>query len=143
MTQLHTRGNTAQLKNQWMQELGRQGEAFVAGYYRDRGYRIIDMNVRYRCGEIDVIAQDVDNTVVFIEVKTRTTNDFGGVESVDHRKLRKLRAAATEWLRSRPWVECRFDVVALTVMGHHVGLGGEKHWLFNVDSYQGVECGAA
>lgn len=141
MGKLQAKNNCA--KTAWIQELGRQGEAFVAGYYRDHGYRIIDMNVRYTCGELDVIAQDVDNTVVFIEVKTRSSADFAGAESVDHRKLRRLRAAASQWLRSRPWVECRFDVVALTVMGHHVGKGGEKHWLFNVDTFQGVDCGAA
>ena len=74
------------------QELGSAGEAVVAAWYERRGYEILERNWRCREGEIDVIAR-LDDVVVICEVKTRSTDRFGsGLDAVDGRKQRRLRA---------------------------------------------------
>lgn len=116
-------------------ELGRAGETYAAGYYRDRGAEVIDRNVNFSVGELDLVVRESDGTVVFVEVKTRSTLDFGGAESVTPAKRRRLRVAATTWLsehRDLGWVPVRFDVLLL-VPGVP-GASGE----FAVDHYEGI-----
>lgn len=113
-------------------ELGRRGEDFAAKYFQDRGARIVDTNVRYGSGEIDVIVEEPDATIVFVEVKTRSGHGFGGAESVTPRKLHRMRLAAARWLAGRDYVSVRFDVVVL-----NVAPGG-----FELTHYEGVEHGA-
>ncbi|MDP9851322.1 YraN family protein [Corynebacterium lowii] len=117
--------------------LGQQGEDYAASYYLERGARILDRNVRYRVGEIDLIAEEPGGTVVFVEVKTRSGRGFGAAEAVDRRKLLCLRRAASAWLRSRPWTPVRFDVLVLTVAEHRCGIP-----VFETEHYEGVERGA-
>ncbi|QGU07705.1 hypothetical protein COCCU_08905 [Corynebacterium occultum] len=110
--------------------LGKQGEAYTADFYRERGAEIIGRNISYPIGEIDIIAREPDGTCVFIEVKTRSTLDFGGAESVTPAKRRRIRAAAARWLgeRSGPakaGVNIRFDVMLLVSNqqgGFHIDL---------------------
>ncbi|AIT61366.1 YraN family protein [Corynebacterium doosanense] len=113
-------------------ELGRRGEAYAAQFYRERGAQVIDTNVRFGSGEIDIIATEPDGTVVFVEVKTRTGQGFGGAESVTPRKLHRMRSAASRWLTGRPYAPVRFDVVVLYVAGAG----------FELTHYEGVEHGA-
>ncbi|WIM70007.1 YraN family protein [Corynebacterium suedekumii] len=114
--------------------LGRRGEDRAADLYRRRGAEIIDRNVYYPVGELDLIAREPDGTIVFVEVKTRTGVAFGGAEAVTDRKLARMRRAATAWLAGRPYVPVRFDVVVLTAIR-----GGTD---FEVAVYEGVEHGA-
>lgn len=123
-------------------DLGRQGEAFTAGYYQDQGYYILDMNCRYSCGELDLVARSPEGEYVFIEVKTRSTPAFGGAEAVDRGKLRKMRRAAAKWLEGKPAAGVRFDVVVLTVVGGYTGMGEVEHIFFDIACYEGVEDGA-
>lgn len=72
----------------------------------------------WRCpgGEIDVIAA-LGSTVVFCEVKARSTNAFGsGAEAVTISKQRRLRRLAAAWLAhdDRGWADVRFDVAVVT-----------------------------
>src|SRR3989344_3350437 len=68
----------------------RLGEEIAAKYLLDKGYKIIERNFRKGYGEIDIIAIDKD-TLVFIEVKTRTSNKFGDpLESITPWKLKSL-----------------------------------------------------
>lgn len=122
--------------------LGRRGEAFAAGYYRDRGAQILALNQRCGHDELDLIVREADGTVVFVEVKTRSSRDFGGAEAVTSAKLRRLRRAAAKWLEGRPSVAVRFDVLELTVVARDTGLAGEEHLLFDAECYQGVDDGA-
>lgn len=112
--------------------LGRLGEERAAGLYRRRGAEILDRNVCYPVGELDLIAREEDGTIVFIEVKTRSGPGFGGAEAVTGRKLARLRRAAARWLEGRPGAAVRFDVVVLTATSRG----------FDVDVYEGVEHGA-
>lgn len=121
--------------------LGRQGEAFAAAYYRERGAEVLGMNVRCASGEIDLIVRETEGTVVFVEVKTRRGRGFGAAEAVDARKIARLRRAAAEWLRDRPWACVRFDVLALTVVGRQRDSRCER-LLFDVQRYEGVDSGA-
>lgn len=100
--------------------LGRVGEALAVKYLGKKGYRIIEQNFRIRGGEIDIIAID-GNTLVYIEVKTRTQSKFGAPEeSVTAKKLKFLERAAKFYRLKRknlPDLE-RIDVLALDLSSH-------------------------
>ena len=90
---------------------GDWGEAQVAEYLRDRGYRIVVSKYHCRFGEIDLIAQD-GGTLCFVEVKLRSNLDFGlPREFVTYGKQQKLRTTAEYYLATHdPDAVCRFDV---------------------------------
>lgn len=95
--------------------LGRRGEDLAVAFLRQRGYRIIECNFRTRLGEIDIVADD-SGTLVFVEVKSRSTTMFGyPAEAVTATKQRQLSKVALEYLAglNRPDVPARFDVVAI------------------------------
>lgn len=72
------------------QRLGKFGEALACKYLERKGYKIIDKNFYTRSGEIDIIAED-GNILVFIEVKTRTSQTFGlPEEAINFHKQRRL-----------------------------------------------------
>ncbi|TXS94919.1 YraN family protein [Parahaliea aestuarii] len=87
----------------------------AAEYLQQQGLRLVGRNIRYRGGELDIVALDGD-TLVFVEVRARSNPRYAGAAaSVDRRKQRKLQLAASLFLRSQPrWrnYPCRFDVIA-------------------------------
>lgn len=94
---------------------GRAGEERAAAFLRERyGYRIVQQNVRLPGGEIDLICADGD-TIVFVEVKSRSGKTFGtALGAVDSRKRATLRRLAADYLQFvAPNANARFDVVAL------------------------------
>lgn len=101
--------------------LGKRGEKFAADFYRSRGADVIAANVNYAVGEIDLIVRE-NNVFVFVEVKTRTSANYGVAEAVTPRKLIRMRKAAVQWLDGKPLSEVRFDVIALLVKGNSFGL---------------------
>ena len=122
-------------------ELGKAGEKFAADFYRARGAQVIAANVHYRVGELDLVVREPDGTIVFCEVKTRATRNFGVAEAVTPRKLKRLRKAAAQWLTARrsttqPLSKVRFDVLGL------VSTGAEKGETFDVEYFQGVDHGS-
>ncbi len=97
------------------QRLGRWGEDKAAAWYVQRGWEILDRNWRGTGGEIDLVLR-LDGTVVFCEVKTRSTTAYGfAVEAVDLRKQRRIRSLAAQWLRHHhePTRSLRFDVACV------------------------------
>jgi putative endonuclease len=75
-------------------ETGQQGELLAQNYLKKRGYRIIETNYRSPYGEIDIIAKH-KNYLVFIEVRTKKSLDFGSPEeSITEAKAERLRATA-------------------------------------------------
>ncbi len=99
-------------------QLGAFGEQVAVEHLEALGLRILARNWRCRYGELDVIAADGDHTLVFVEVKTRSGDGFGGVESaVTPRKLRRIRRLAGIWLAGRPerWAQLRIDVLGVRV----------------------------
>lgn len=103
-------------------ELGQLAEAYVEHWLKRQGLAAVARNYRCRRGEIDLVMLDGD-TLVFVEVRLRTHKGFGGAEaSVDRAKRRRLSAAATHFLASRPALSnapCRFDVIAVTAAPDH------------------------
>ena len=94
--------------------LGAAGEARAAAHLEASGYRILARNVRAGGVELDLVAQRGD-TLVFVEVKTRTSDAFGGAEdAVDARKQARLARGAAAWLREHAHGarRARFDVIA-------------------------------
>ncbi len=100
-------------------ELGALGEQLAADHLTGLGLVVLDRNWRCRYGELDVIAADVPaRTVVFVEVKTRRSDQFGGLaQAVTGDKVRRLRRLAALWLaaQSRSWAAIRIDVIGVRV----------------------------
>lgn len=96
--------------------LGKAGEDRAARFLAGRGYKILERNYRTRSGEIDLIALH-EGAVVFIEVKTRTSDAFGAPElAVNPRKQQRMIKAALGYLKYKKLhqLPCRFDVVAIS-----------------------------
>ena len=100
-------------------QLGAMGEALAVDHLTRMGLRILHRNWRCRYGELDVIASDeATRTVVFVEVKTRTGDGFGGLAyAVTERKVRRLRRLAGLWLSGQDarWATVRIDVIGVRV----------------------------
>jgi putative endonuclease len=107
----------------YRQKLGRWGEAAGAAYLASQGYRILERNARTPYGELDLVAcQETPEgrVIVFIEVKTRSSDRFGFPEaSVTPRKQAHLQAAAQAYLTAHPELDgpCRIDVLAILRAG--------------------------
>lgn len=98
-------------------EIGALGEQLAAEHLEARGLRVLTRNWRCRYGELDLVAADA-RTVVFVEVKTRTSDRCGGVaEAVTPAKVRRLRRLAGLWLAAQDtsWAVIRIDVVGVRV----------------------------
>ena len=97
------------------QELGKSGEDLGCAELERRGYAIVERRYRTRFGEIDVIARDGE-TIVFVEVKARMGEEFGGAAAAITRwKQRRVTQMAVDYL-SRHRLHncpCRFDVVTV------------------------------
>jgi putative endonuclease len=96
--------------------LGRRGEDAAARFLKRLGYVILARGHRDNIGEIDLIAVD-GRTLVFIEVKTRTSHDAGHpADAVDDAKQRRLTRLALSYMKRHDLLDCkaRFDVVAVT-----------------------------
>ena len=95
--------------------LGKSGEEIALRYLKGKRYKIIAKNFRFFRGEIDIIAYD-RATLVFVEVKTRKSKDFGfPEESVTVAKQKQIRKIARGFLLQNKiqGVACRFDVISL------------------------------
>jgi putative endonuclease len=94
---------------------GQAGESAAEEYLRRKGYRILARNLRSSLGELDLVAED-GQVLVFVEVKARRTDAFGGaIHAVHHRKQEKLIRLAAQYLVRHHIKDrlCRFDVVLL------------------------------
>ena len=95
-------------------DVGREGEALAANFLQQKGYEIVDRNWRYGPKEIDIVARDGD-TMVFVEVKTRSTLAFElPQEAVTKKKMKNLVEAADAYMiQNNIDLEGRFDIVAV------------------------------
>ncbi|MBU1049129.1 YraN family protein [Candidatus Bipolaricaulota bacterium] len=93
---------------------GDESEERACRFLKERGYRVVARNWRTRKGEVDIIARD-GGVLVFVEVKARTSDGFGGAEAaVDHPKQVRLISAARAFLeKTQCELPTRFDVVAI------------------------------
>jgi putative endonuclease len=99
-------------------ELGKKGEEIAIRFLKKKGYRILEKNYVCKMGEMDIIAREKD-TLAFIEVKTRTTTEFGPPQlAVTSSKQRQLSKVALNYLKEKKLedVKARFDVVAILLV---------------------------
>lgn len=110
---------------------GNEGERLAERYLKKKGYKLLARQFFARSGEIDLIMQHAGE-IVFVEVKTRSTNAFGyPEESVTKAKIKKIYRAAEIYLRKHPTnLQPRFDLIAITIEGedgpdiqHFEGIG--------------------
>ena len=106
------------------QQLGNEGESIACAELEKLGYVIVERNYRSRFGEIDIVANDA-GTVVFVEVKTKTSGDFGDpVEEVTTQKQRQIVSMGEYYATycCPPDTPCRFDVVTVdfSVLPPHI-----------------------
>ncbi|NIO47871.1 MAG: YraN family protein [Candidatus Aminicenantes bacterium] len=97
-------------------DLGKSGEKIALQFLKDNKYKVIARSYRLFRGEIDIIAYD-QKTLVFAEVKTRRSTDYGfPEESVTPSKQKQIRKIAQGFLTKKNLqdVECRFDVISLS-----------------------------
>ena len=100
------------------QALGLEGETRACQVLEARGYRILQRRYRTRFGELDIVARH-DQTVVFVEVKTRRGSNYGDpAGSVTTEKQRRLVAMAVDYLARHALTRtpARFDVVTVTML---------------------------
>lgn len=103
-------------------KLGNKGEKRAANFLRKQGYQIIEKNYHSLLGEIDIVAKEGES-IVFVEVKTRRSTDFGlPEEALSYDKRRRLSKLALNYLAHRriEGSNCRFDVVSILMDNNKV-----------------------
>lgn len=99
--------------------LGALGEDLAVNALTEKGYRVVARNHKIYGHEIDVIAKDGE-TLVFVEVKTRSNRDYGKpLESIGYTRVKRLRKAAELYLAKEKikGVSVRFDAVSVEMIG--------------------------
>lgn len=93
---------------------GSKGENLAAEFLERKGFTVVARNYRYNRGEIDLIVQR-DNWLIFVEVKTRRSSEYGEPEDfVDGLKIKKMFEAAEDYIFRFDWQgHVRFDVVSV------------------------------
>ena len=112
-------------KNFYKKLLGRAGEKLAQKFLKGKGYKIVKTNYKTYLGEIDIIAED-EGVIVFVEVKTRTSENYGlPCEAVDKKRQERYYKTATYYLQKekKTDAECRFDVIEIE--------NGEINHIFN------------
>lgn len=95
---------------------GKTGEELACTYLKEKGYTILHQNWRNKRQEIDIIALH-QNTLVFVEVKTRTGTAFGQPQDfVDQHKEEQLEKASLAYIEAEQYQgEIRFDIIGIQI----------------------------
>ncbi len=101
-------------------DIGKQGEELANEFLRKNGYTILETNYRYRKAEIDIIAQK-DQTLAIVEVKTRTSTDFGTPESfVNKKKINLILEATNAYVDEKNLdLEISLDIISV-ILGKEI-----------------------
>ena len=107
-------------------------EEIAANYLKERGIRIVRKNYRIAQGEIDLIGENDNNDIIFIEVKYRKTASYGEPwEAVSIHKQKKISAVARQYCyKFKIKKQVRFDIISIC--------GTEITWFKNAFEYQGI-----
>lgn len=99
-------------------ELGKKGEQLAVDFLLKNGYDIIEQNYRFDKAEVDIIAR-IKDILAIIEVKTRSTADFGNPQDfVKPKQIQRLVKAVDEYITINELdVEVRFDIIAIVKEG--------------------------
>lgn len=120
--------------SRYNKDLGDFGEAAARNFLSEKGYKIVAQNYYTRNGELDIVCIDKNN-IVFVEVKTRTSDKFGTpAESVTKRKLEHFINAARDYYREHPTrLEVRFDVIEV-----YAAKSGGFYELFEINHIENI-----
>jgi putative endonuclease len=104
-------------------KLGDLGEELAVEHLVKNGYDILERNYTYQKAEVDIIAQKGD-TLVVVEVKTRSTADFGNPQDfLKPKQIKRLVMAVDAYINANDLdVEVRFDIIAIVIEGKTVDL---------------------
>ncbi|KKQ57253.1 MAG: hypothetical protein US74_C0006G0037 [Parcubacteria group bacterium GW2011_GWA2_38_13] len=95
-------------------DIGNYGEKLAKKFLKRQGYKIIDKNYRTKSGEIDIIARDKES-LVFVEVKTRSSAEFGDPEMNLHpRKIQNFRAATQIYISEKN-INCGYSLDVISI----------------------------
>jgi len=99
-------------------QLGKKGEQLAVDFLLKNGYDIVERNYRFDKAEVDIIAKQKD-TLAIVEVKTRSTIDFGNPQDfVKPKQIQRLVKAVDEYVTTNDLdVEVRFDIIAIVKEG--------------------------
>ena len=99
-------------------ELGRAGEAAAADFLTELGFEVLARGYRHGRAEVDLVLRRGQELLLFVEVKTRASGQFGPPETfVSKRKKELFRLAATHLQEELSWTgDIRFDILALTLL---------------------------
>jgi len=115
----------------YRQRLGSWGEQLAEAYLVQRGFEPLYRNFRTRYGEIDLVMKDLD-TIVFVEVKTRTNLDFGNPEeSITAKKRKRMLLSAEACLQVHPEWGGYYRIDVLAVNGSPADATPEIVWFEN------------
>ncbi len=98
-----------------VKKIGQAGEELALTYLINKGYKILEHNYFSKFGEVDIIAFHQD-TIVFIEVKTRKSTIQNALSSISPKKQKKISRTALTYIRDHPdfsYNLTRFDVIAI------------------------------
>ena len=105
--------------------LGRNGEKLVANYLKKSGYKILEKNYRTPFGEADIIALK-DNYVCFIEVKTRSSTEYGTPgQAVNYKKQKRYRDIALYYTQKNKLEDLFISFLVAEVLGNEINLISE------------------
>jgi len=104
-------------------ELGKKGEQLAVDFLLKNNYEIIERNYRFDKAEVDIIAKKND-ILAIIEVKTRSTSDFGNPQDfVKPKQIQRLVKAVDEYVTTNDLdVEVRFDIIAIVKEGNRYNI---------------------
>lgn len=113
-------------------ELGKKGEQLAIDFLLKNGYDIVERNYRFDKAEVDIIAQK-DNILAIVEVKTRSTVDFGNPQDfVKPKQIQRLVKAVDEYVTvNRLDVEVRFDIIAIVKRGKALNIEHLKNAFYH------------
>ncbi len=114
---------------------GKKGEDLACKFLKKDRYKILEKNFRCRQGEIDIIAEDKKGVLCFVEVKSRSTENFGlPIEAVTHFKQKRLLATAFIYLESKKIKskDMRFDIVSVDLVNEETKISKNA---FDVNYY--------
>jgi len=111
--------------------VGNWGEKIAAEKLRNNGYDILEQNFRTPYGELDLVARK-ENTVIFVEVKTRTSGSFGLPEdAVSKRKREHILQSIDHYILEHPDIECDWRVDVIAIQGKPDSSDVEVIWFEN------------
>lgn len=100
-------------------ELGKKGEQLAVDYLIKNGYKVLERNYRFDKAEVDIIALK-DDILAIVEVKTRSTIDFGNPQDfVKPKQIKNLVKAVDEYINEHDLeLEVRLDIIAIVKEGN-------------------------